>query len=236
MENVNNIVEIKENTTLLLTNPTSYNFIVNEGVKLELRLAIFDVKNNIHIKGFVKDNGHVNIAIADFSNSTFKATIDIDLNGDYSQSNVNLASLSKNDNNKEFSVSIKQTGFNTHADIDCYGVATNNSSLIFSGTSHILNGSRQSFTSQKAKIIVFDENVKAKASPILKIDENDVKASHSALVGKLNPNHLYYLQSRGIKLDDAKKLITYGYLKPIEKYFNEDIASTIENIIKEGVL
>jgi hypothetical protein len=25
-------------------------------------------------------------------------------------------------------------------------------------------------------------------------------------------------------------------LKPIEKYFNEEIASTIENIIKEGVL
>ena len=56
MENVNNIVEIKENTTLLLTNPTSYNFIVNEGVKLELRLAIFDVKNNIDIKRLLKLN------------------------------------------------------------------------------------------------------------------------------------------------------------------------------------
>ena len=106
MENVNNIIEIKENTTLLLTNPTSYNFIVNEGVTFELRLAIFDVSNNIDINGFVKDNGRVNIAIADFSNSTFKATVDIKLQGDYSESNVNLASLSKCDNNKEFSASL----------------------------------------------------------------------------------------------------------------------------------
>lgn len=236
MENVNKTLEIRENTTILLRDPTSYDFVVKNGAKVELRIAIFDVSTNIKINGKVENNSVVNIAIADFSSSTFSFIVDVDLIGEYSMCNVNLASLTKNENAKEFSVSIKQSGIATHADIDCYGVATNKSSLIFSGTSHILNGAKNSFTSQKAKIIVFDEDVKAKASPILKIDENDVKASHSALVGKLNPNHIYYLKSRGISENDAKRLITYGYLKPIEAYFDEDIANKIENVITEGIL
>lgn len=236
MNNVNKTLEFKENTTLLLLDPESINFVVSNNAKVELRIAIFNVSNDIKITGKVENNCVVNIAVADFSSASFNFDTNIDLSGEYSMCNVNLASLTKGENSKEFSVSIKQNAIGSHADIDCYGVATDNSSLIFSGTSHILNGSRQSFASQKAKIIVFDKGVKAKASPILKIDENDVKASHSALVGKLNPNHIYYLKSRGISENDAKRLITYGYLKPIEAYFDEEIATKIENIITEGIL
>ena len=84
--------------------------------------------------------------------------------------------------------------------------------------------------------MVFDKNCNAKACPILKIDENDVEASHAATVGKVSEEHLFYLCSRGITKDDAKRLITLGYLNPIIKYFGEDeIASSIENVIQRRV-
>ena len=69
-------------------------------------------------------------------------------------------------------------------------------------------------------------------SPILCIDENDVQASHAAVVGQINEDHLFYLVSRGIKEKDAKKLITLGYLMPILDHFKDEATS---EIIKKNI-
>ena len=45
----------------------------------------------------------------------------------------------------------------------------------------------------RPKIIVFDELSNASVYPLLYIDEYDVLASHSAAVGKVNDEHMYYL-------------------------------------------
>ena len=81
--------------------------------------------------------------------------------------------------------------------------------------------------------MVFDKASNAIAKPILKIDENDIEASHAAVVGKINDEHLFYLTSRGVDEMAAKQLITYGYLKPIlngfkEEQIREHISSLIE--------
>ncbi len=94
----------------------------------------------------------------------------------------------------------------------------------------------KSKTRQEAKIIVFDEKCRGKASPVLNISENDVEASHGAAVGKLNEMHLFYLMSRGLSKEEAKRLITLGYLKPIENRFEEDtIKERINQAIEGGI-
>ena len=70
--------------------------------------------------------------------------------------------------------------------------------------------------------MVFDPNSDAIAKPILKIDENDIEASHAAAVGKISDEQIFYLTSRGLSNEEAKMLITLGYLKPIFKGFDED--------------
>ena len=82
---------------------------------------------------------------------------------------------------------------------------------------------------------MFDERCVAQASPILCIDENDVQASHAAVVGKLNEEHIYYLLSRGLSLADARRLISLGYLKPIEAFFEGETRNRIEEAIERGI-
>ena len=70
-------------------------------------------------------------------------------------------------------------------------------------------------------------------SPILKIDENDIEASHAAVVGKINDEHIFYLTSRGLSEEEAKRLITLGYLKPIMTGFADDeMKNEIEALIE----
>ena len=80
--------------------------------------------------------------------------------------------------------------------------------------------------------MVFDNECVAKAKPILKIDENDIEASHAATVGKVSDEHIFYLTSRGLNLEEAKMLITLGYLKPILKGFNDSIQNEIDSLIE----
>jgi Fe-S cluster assembly protein SufD len=44
---------------------------------------------------------------------------------------------------------------------------------------------------------------------------DDVRCTHGATVGKIDPDELFYLRSRGINLPDAERLIVQGFFDPI---------------------
>ena len=147
-----------------------------------------------------------------------------------------LSSLSKKDNVKVIDVNFTHNSPNTESKMENYGVCRDASSLSFVGTSYIKKGSKQSIANQITKIMVFDRKCNASASPILRIDENDVSASHGASEGKINEDHLFYLMSRGLEEENAKRLITLGYLNPIlPLIFDDEVRSEVEKVIIERV-
>ncbi len=232
-------IDIKRNEvkTINFEQTKNISFNVHEGATLNIYFALFDnLCDSIEIKGDVHQSGTVNIVFADFCLSNLKVKSDIKLVGMHSSCFWDLASLSLNNNKKIFDISVSHLASFTTAFMNNHGVARDKSSLVFTGVNFIANKAKKSNSKQNNKIIVFDEGVKAKADPILKIDENDVLASHAAVVGRLNEEHIFYLCSRGLSLLEAKQLITYGYLKPIgEKFGNEEIKNKILNVITEAV-
>jgi Fe-S cluster assembly scaffold protein SufB len=57
---------------------------------------------------------------------------------------------------------------------------------------------------------------RAVAIPSLEIDQPDCRrAMHSSSVGPIDPSQLFYLESRGISADDARKFIVLGFLEPV---------------------
>ena len=216
----------------------------NEYVKIKILINEFENKN---IKFILKNNAFLKlnflsltqnacgkylfdleessnafVAMADLvkGNVDFNATFN--LFGDNANSEWHLASLGADNDKKVFNINFNHVAKNTTGVMSNYGVVEDESMMHFKGVSHIKNGSIKSKTHQSAKIMVFDPKCHAKANPILKIDENDIEASHAAIVGKVNDEHMFYLCSRGISENDAKQLITLGYLKPITNYFEDE--------------
>lgn len=200
----------------------------------ELYLSIFANKaiNNLKITAKVGENSRIIAYFADFTTEKNKLDVAIDLAKSEANCEWHLASLSSKNDDKNIAVSIFHNASNTHGKIDNYGVCKDTSKLMFSGISHIEKGCHQSTSHQNAKIVVFDDNCKAIAKPILKIDENDIEASHAAVVGKVSDDQIFYLTSRGLTVDEAKLLITLGYLKPILKGFNDETAEEINSLIE----
>ena len=214
-EEVENMTfEVKENSTLFLS-----------------MLAQKIIKNS-KFTANVGKNARIFVYFADFTVEKNHLNASINLNDEEANCEWHLASLSSQKDDKQIAVSIYHNAPNTHGRIDNYGVCKENSTLVFSGISHIEKGCHQSTSHQNAKIVVFDDNCKAIAKPILKIDENDIEASHAAVVGKISDEHIFYLTSRGLSINEARMLITLGYLKPILKGFNEKTANEIDELIE----
>jgi Fe-S cluster assembly scaffold protein SufB len=57
---------------------------------------------------------------------------------------------------------------------------------------------------------------RAVAIPSLEIDQPDCRrAAHSSAVGPIDPTQLFYLESRGIPPDEARKFVVLGFLEPV---------------------
>ncbi len=67
-------------------------------------------------------------------------------------------------------------------------------------------------------------------------DEDDVIGEHSASIGQLNENKLFYLMSRGMSMKEAKKLVVSSSFKPIvEKIKDMILRDQVLKIIEERV-
>lgn len=215
--NSNNTIEIQEYASL------KHNIIIYE----EINEVVMNQKVNI------SNSGEYTSALLDVSEVNIKFNNQINLNGEYASSYFRSAVVSNKDAKKKYEIATSNNAFYTSSKMDNYGVCKDNSKLEFIGIGTIKKGFKQSNNHQNSKIIVFDELSNASVQPLLYIDEYDVLASHSAAVGKVNDEHMYYLCSRGLSEEQARGFITRGYLLPVLSYFldesiKEKAAMTLE--------
>lgn len=233
LKDISNSFEIGENESFFINHfDGEKSFLINvvEDVESQLSLLSLDgFSGNVDIK--INKNSRLEIYFADFAKNVSNAKINISLD-EGAKVVFHLASLTTENSKKNFTVSVDHNALNSQSLVDNYGVVKSNGKLVFDGVSYIKNGCTKCKTRQNAKIMVFDEKSIGIAKPILKIDENDIEASHGAVVGKISDEHLFYLMSRGLSEEKAKVLITYGYLKPIMNGFDEDTQSLIEKLIE----
>lgn len=62
------------------------------------------------------------------------------------------------------------------------------------------------------RVLMLSPTSRATASPELEILANNVKASHAASVGRVDPEQLLYLESRGLSKRVAEEQIVAGWL------------------------
>jgi Fe-S cluster assembly protein SufD len=79
--------------------------------------------------------------------------------------------------------------------------------------------------------------------PELEIYADDVRCSHGATVGQINKEALFYLQSRGISIDEAKRLLSLAFIAEIveqltensvREYVTDRLSSLFSSLQSEG--
>lgn len=62
------------------------------------------------------------------------------------------------------------------------------------------------------RVLLLDPTAYATADPELEIEANNVRASHAASIGQIDPEQVMYLMSRGLSLEESKSTIVNGFL------------------------
>lgn len=184
----------------------------------------------------LKENATLDFTLVDFARTDFDYSLNISLKRG-ARVIFSLASLGFEDTAKVFHFNVSHEEGNTYSRVSMNGINNKNGVLKFLGNSLIVNGAHKSDTRQEGKITNLSIDCKSEVSPALLIKENDVNASHGAALGAYNPDELFYLMSRGLSLDESKKLITFGTLLPVlEKLGDQDIIEKAKASLQELTL
>jgi FeS assembly protein SufD len=80
--------------------------------------------------------------------------------------------------------------------------------------------------------ILLDRGAKSDAIPGLEIKTNEVKATHSASVAQMDENQIYYLTTRGLNREGAKREIVAGFLEPLSRKMGPTIRAWVNYLIE----
>lgn len=215
--------------------PNESDLSVSEGECLRLELAFFSSSPDGSLSIHMPKDSCLQVYVSDFSLNSNHLNLEVELE-EGASAEIRIAVLSHGKAKKIFTPNVKHIGPSSEALVSCYGIASEESDLSFKGLSAVEKGCKKANTRQEAKIILFDDKAKGAASPALVISENDIKAGHGASIGRLNDDHLFYLESRGLSEKEAKRLIVLGYLKPIVNYYSDkSVKEKIDLAIEGGI-
>lgn len=118
----------------------------------------------------------------------------------------------------------------TNSNIKNNIVSIQNGKTTVQVSTFVPKGKKECIANQSNRIISLNEK-KNEIRPNLYIDEYDVVANHSALIGKFSGEEIFYLQSRGISKEMATGLLLKGFLQ--SDILNKKMLKEIEKTIKE---
>ncbi len=95
------------------------------------------------------------------------------------------------------------------------GVLDGKSQGVFNGKVIVRPDAQKTDSKQSNKNLLLSEDAIIDTKPQLEIFADDVKCTHGATVGQIDPEAVFYLRSRGIGMQDAKKLLTYAFANDV---------------------
>jgi len=103
----------------------------------------------------------------------------------------------------------------TTSDLLFKGALKDNSRSVWQGMIYVAPGAQKTDGYQSNPNLILDKNAKADSIPGLEILADDVRCTHGATVGKIDPDEVFYLNTRGIPNEEAERLIVEGFFDPI---------------------
>jgi Fe-S cluster assembly protein SufD len=122
------------------------------------------------------------------------------------------------------------------SDLEFKGALKDSARSVYSGLIKVSEGAQKTDAYQQNRNLVLSRQARADSIPNLEIGANDVRCTHGATVSQVVPEHIFYLQARGIPYTEAQKLIVEGFFRPVtDRIPVEEIQSFLESAIARKV-
>lgn len=212
-------IEIKDNKITFLTNgdytleyinSTNINLNINIPDNITIKLFILSTDNNILINNNYTLGTNSNLIIFKFyNNKSTSEEVLFNLNGHKSMLSYNFSSITIN--NDEYHIIVNHNNNQVTSKISNKCIGLNNSKLKIQIDSNLNKGNLDCVMDQNSRILTLGD-VDATIIPNMFIEEDSVEARHGSVVGRIRPEDIFYLMSRGITENESINLIVKGLI------------------------
>jgi Fe-S cluster assembly protein SufD len=117
------------------------------------------------------------------------------------------------------------------------GILYGKGRAVFDGRVYVARDAQKTDAQLSNRNLVLSRNAEVDTKPQLEILADDVKCSHGTTVGQLDPQSLFYLRSRGIPLNQARRMLCLGFagevldalsLEPLRGYVAAEVGRRLE--------
>ena len=135
--------------------------------------------------------------------------------------------LSPHSEQVKFDFTVRHLVGGSHSSQVFRGIVGGSARAEFDGLVYVAKDAQKTEAFQENHSILLSEGAVAESRPQLEIYADDVKCSHGATTGYLNPDELFYLRSRGIPEAEARKMQMISFISPVISHLPEEMKEQI---------
>ena len=164
---------------------------------------------------------------------TLKNDIRVDLIDKNASADIGGLYIPKPNSVVDYNIKMNHLSKNTRSNQFFRGILDKYSKASFTGLVKIEKNCINSRSEQVNNNLLLSEKAQIKSDPQLEIYCNDVECSHGSTIGQFDEETLFYLCSRGIHREDAKKMLMEAFYIDILNRIND---SSIQEMVEESIL
>ncbi len=167
------------------------------------------IVNSIYVEQ--ESNSVVSTSTASLSGKLIRNNITFRVNGTHCESRLSGVVLAND------SMHVDNHTIVDHAVPDCYSeelyknIIADNAVGVFNGKVYVRRDAQRTNAYQSNKSIILGDTARMYSKPELEIYADDVKCSHGATTGQIDPEALFYLRSRGLSMEKATALLISAF-------------------------
>ena len=247
--NNKNKITVKENSEVHLieytmneskfVNNVYENIILEKNSKLK-NIYIQSKKSNGYFHKFLKNKLFYNsdyLSLIFSSGLKFnKLDIESDLIEENSKCSILSALFLDENEHQEIKTRINHLAPNCTSYQRVKKVLKSESKGVYQGKIFVKDIAQKTNAYQLSKALLLNDNAEFNSKPELEIYADDVKCSHGSTSGSIDEDSLYYLMSRGLNREEARKLLVKGFLSDVVEFIKSNsIKKFVENKLEEHI-
>ena len=217
---------------------------LRESSCVEYMRALLPEQNGLHVgklRATLKEGAHLQSLSFNLGTTLSRNNLEVHLEEKGAQAQVHgLFALKENQHNDNYSLICHKEGETTSQQI-FKGLMDDQSHGVFTGKVLIERDAQLSDAKQLNKNLLLSKKARVDTQPQLEVYADDVKCAHGATIGQITEDEIFYLQTRGLTLERAKKILYHAFSNEIldfiefpvvKKYMAQTLFESFE---REGV-
>lgn len=116
------------------------------------------------------------------------------------------------------------------------GIMNGRSTGVFNGKVLVFKDAQKTNAYQSNQNILLSDDASINSKPELEIYANDVKCTHGSTTGQLDDEAIFYLRSRGISENNAKKMLIQAFAgEVVEKIGFDPVKNFVSELIEQSI-